>query len=73
MRIVDIAMDACRDNRSKVNVFNERFINVHLAFLICLARGMMFEKSWIFQRSKKSSYFSRNKSRFANFYIYGSS
>ena len=29
-------MDACRDNRSKeyVRVYNEKYINIHLAFLI---------------------------------------
>ena len=34
MRIVHTVMDACWEDRSKENVYNERFINVHLAFLI---------------------------------------
>ena len=31
---VHTVMDACWDNRSKENVYNEIFINVHLIFLI---------------------------------------
>ena len=34
MRIVYTAMDACQDNKSKENVYNEEDINVHLVFLI---------------------------------------
>ena len=34
IKIFHPPMDACRDNRSKENVYNERYINVHLAFLI---------------------------------------
>ena len=31
MRIIPTAMDACRNNISKENVYKERFINVYLA------------------------------------------
>ena len=34
MRIVHTVMGACRDNRGKENVYNEKDTNVHLAFLI---------------------------------------
>ena len=32
--VVHTAMDACWDNRSKENVYNERFMNVYPAFFI---------------------------------------
>ena len=32
--IVHTAMGSCWDNRSKENVYNEKDINLHLAFLI---------------------------------------
>ena len=32
--IVHTVMNACRDNRIKENLYNERFQNVHLDFLI---------------------------------------
>ena len=53
IKIVHTATDACRNNKSKENVYNERFINVHLAFLICLACEMMFENVG-FLRDQKS-------------------
>ena len=34
MRIVHTVMDGCGDNGRKENVHDEKFINVHLAFLI---------------------------------------
>ena len=34
MRSINIAMDICRDNWSKENVYYERFINVYLALFI---------------------------------------
>ena len=34
IRIVHTAMDNCQDNRSKLNVYNEKDKSVHFAFLI---------------------------------------
>ena len=48
--IVHTAMDSCRGNWGKENVYNERFINVHSAFLIWKyeVRVWHVEWCWIF-------------------------
>ena len=55
MRIVHTTMDACRDKRSKENVYYERFKNVHTFSLLLLSQKasiavwaiLMISKSWI--------------------------
>ena len=34
IRMVHTAMGACQDNRCKENIYDEKYMNVHLVFLI---------------------------------------
>ena len=58
--IVHTAMDACRHNRSKENVYNERFMNVYLAFLIWKKLFLDVEFLFLFLSDQKNHHVVKN-------------
>ena len=48
--VVHAVVDACQDNTTKENVHNERFINIHLAFLIWKYEVRVWHGEWCLKK-----------------------